>query len=169
MAARWRIRHKLLLGLGLAAMLMVLLLGGTLRGLWSYYLTTNRIRARTAELAAAEKINHCLAVLVSDENISTLADCVDFDQDKNVKAVRKALNEYAAAKESEASGDHSFDTQPADFDNGLVERMRGHVAALGKAMAARPKNSVRGGGDLDHRVAMRQQFKPPTAYDPTTR
>jgi signal transduction histidine kinase len=54
-AARWRIRHKLLLGLGLVVALMALLLGGTLRGLWSYYLLMNNIRAKQAELKAAEE------------------------------------------------------------------------------------------------------------------
>src|SRR5690349_2204712 len=35
-ASQWRIRHKLMLGLGLVVAIMALLVGGTLRGLWPY-------------------------------------------------------------------------------------------------------------------------------------
>ncbi len=54
MAPRWRIRHKLLLGVCLVCGVLALLLAGTLRGLWSYYLTMNSIRSKQAELKAAK-------------------------------------------------------------------------------------------------------------------
>src|SRR5207248_1229739 len=54
-AARWRIRHKLLLGVCLVCGVLALLLAGTLRGLWSYYLTMNGIRGKEAELKVARK------------------------------------------------------------------------------------------------------------------
>ncbi|HVS37775.1 MAG TPA: ATP-binding protein [Gemmataceae bacterium] len=54
MAPRWRIRHKLLLGVCLVCGALALLLAGTLRGLWSYYLTMNSIRSKEAELKAAK-------------------------------------------------------------------------------------------------------------------
>jgi two-component system NtrC family sensor kinase len=50
----WRIRHKLMLGLALAIGVLALLLSGTLRGLWSYYVTTDSIRGKLKELKAAE-------------------------------------------------------------------------------------------------------------------
>ncbi len=55
MAPRWRIRHKLLLGVGLVCCALALLLGGTLRGLWSYFLTMNSIRVKQAELKVAHQ------------------------------------------------------------------------------------------------------------------
>ncbi|HEY7309306.1 MAG TPA: ATP-binding protein [Gemmataceae bacterium] len=56
MASRWRIRHKLMLGLGLVVATMSLLLGGTVFGLWSYYLDMNSLRSKTTQLQLAEKI-----------------------------------------------------------------------------------------------------------------
>jgi len=53
-ASRWRIRHKLMLGLGLVVATMVLLLGGTVRGLLSYYLDMNSLRIKTSQLRLAE-------------------------------------------------------------------------------------------------------------------
>jgi two-component system NtrC family sensor kinase len=54
-ASRWRIRHKLMLGLGLVVATMVLLLGGTVRGIWSYYLDMNSLRVLTTQLSLAEE------------------------------------------------------------------------------------------------------------------
>ena len=54
MAPRWRIRHKLLLGVCLVCGVLALLLGGTLHGLWSYYLTMNSIRSKQAEQKVAK-------------------------------------------------------------------------------------------------------------------
>jgi two-component system NtrC family sensor kinase len=54
-ASGWRIRHKLMLGLGLVVGTMVLLLGGTLCGLWSYYVDMNSLRGKTVELRLAEE------------------------------------------------------------------------------------------------------------------
>ncbi len=47
MASRWRIRHKLMLGLGLVVATIVLLLGGTIFGMWSYYLDMKNLREWT--------------------------------------------------------------------------------------------------------------------------
>jgi CHASE3 domain sensor protein len=55
-ALQWRIRHKLMLGLTLVVGIMALLLGGTLRGLWSYYQTVNTVRGLVNELRAAEDV-----------------------------------------------------------------------------------------------------------------
>jgi signal transduction histidine kinase len=54
-AARWRIRHKLLLGVCLVCGVLALLLAGAGRGLWSYYLTMNGIRSKEAELKVARR------------------------------------------------------------------------------------------------------------------
>jgi two-component system, NtrC family, sensor kinase len=54
-ASRWRIRHKLMLGLGLVVATMVLLLAGTIFGVWSYYLDMKSLREWTAQLHEAEE------------------------------------------------------------------------------------------------------------------
>src|SRR5438874_4246188 len=71
-ASRWRIRHKLMLGLGLVVAIMALLLCGTSRGLWSYYDTTNRIRAKLAEKEAADELKGAIARLVAPHNLARL-------------------------------------------------------------------------------------------------
>jgi two-component system NtrC family sensor kinase len=53
-ASRWRIRHKLMLGLGLVVTTMVLLLGGTIFGVWSYYLDMKSLRGMTEQLSLAD-------------------------------------------------------------------------------------------------------------------
>jgi two-component system NtrC family sensor kinase len=55
-ASRWRIRHKLMLGLGLVVTTMVLLVGGTVRGLVSYYLDMVNLRLKTSQLRKAEDV-----------------------------------------------------------------------------------------------------------------
>src|SRR5262249_40795695 len=62
-ASQWRIRHKLMLGLVLVVGIMALLLGGTLRGLWSYYTTINIIRCKQAELNHAGEVKEAVAAL----------------------------------------------------------------------------------------------------------
>ena len=71
-ASRWRIRHKLLLGLGLVVLLMAVLLSGTLRGLWAYYTTTNSIRSKLQELFAAEKLKVSVGELISPDNTARM-------------------------------------------------------------------------------------------------
>src|SRR4051812_22307186 len=71
-AARWRIRHKLMLGLGLVVLIMALVLGGTLRGLYSYYLTMNSIRSRTVEQEKAEELHAAVAQLVAPHTLALL-------------------------------------------------------------------------------------------------
>jgi two-component system NtrC family sensor kinase len=71
-AARWRIRHKLVLGLCLVVLIMALLLGGTLRGLWSYYVTMNGIRSNMAGLKEAEELKEAIARLVEPLSLSFL-------------------------------------------------------------------------------------------------
>ncbi len=61
MSRRWRIRYKLLLGFGLVVGIIALLLLATLRGLYSYYLTINAIRSKTAELQEAEEFKETVA------------------------------------------------------------------------------------------------------------
>ena len=65
MAYQWRIRHKLLLGLGLVEGLMGLLLTGTLIGLLSYHWTMKSIGSKLSELKAAEALNVTVSLLDS--------------------------------------------------------------------------------------------------------
>lgn len=72
MSLRWRIRHKLSLGLGLNVVVMALLLGGTLNGFWSFYRTTSILRTKMSELRVAEDFKQAVAQLVSRDNLKRL-------------------------------------------------------------------------------------------------
>jgi signal transduction histidine kinase len=52
-AFRWRIRHKLMFGLGLVVAIITVLLGGALYGLWSYRATMKSIESKLVEQRAA--------------------------------------------------------------------------------------------------------------------
>lgn len=93
MATRWRIRHKLMLGLGLVVLLMALLLGGTLRGLWSYYLTTNSVRAKLAELNVANDLKEAIARMVARHSLAELEQRPWLVQERTAP-VREVLEEY---------------------------------------------------------------------------
>ena len=54
MTCNWRIRHKLMLGMGLVVAIMGLLLGGTLKGLASYRATMRAMDIKLEELTAAD-------------------------------------------------------------------------------------------------------------------
>jgi signal transduction histidine kinase len=53
-AFRWRIRHKLMLGLALVVAIIAVLLGGALYGLWSYRTTMKSIGSKLVEQKGAE-------------------------------------------------------------------------------------------------------------------
>ena len=61
MARRWRIRHKLTLGLALVVGIMALLLVGTLLGLRSYRSTMKSIDSKLNELKAAQDLRESIA------------------------------------------------------------------------------------------------------------
>jgi signal transduction histidine kinase len=55
-ACQWRIRHKLMLGLGLVVAILALLLAGTLKGLSSYRATNKTFESKLAELKEANQL-----------------------------------------------------------------------------------------------------------------
>jgi signal transduction histidine kinase len=62
-----------MLGLVLVVIATALLMGGTLNGLWSYYLTTNAIRAKMDELKAADAFKDAVTALVEPSDLELLA------------------------------------------------------------------------------------------------
>jgi signal transduction histidine kinase len=64
-ARRWRIRHKLTLGLTLVVGIMVLLLLGTLKGLLSYRSTMRTINSKLAEQRAAQALQEAVGDLTA--------------------------------------------------------------------------------------------------------
>jgi signal transduction histidine kinase len=133
-ASRWRIRHKLLLGVGLVVALMALLLSGTFRGLWSYYLTTSSMRHKLQELVAAEDLKTAVAELVARENIVRLLKSHE-ELPGAVKKVRTALDAYTEKlDETRAQG---YDPRAGIYEKGVVDRLNSALDAFQKAVEAR--------------------------------
>lgn len=133
MATRWRIRHKLLLGLGLVVLVMTLLLLGTLRGLWSYHFTTNRTRFQLEELLASEKIKNVIDDLVSpDHTAALIASDTQLEADalKVADAVTRYNDTLTATQQAWA------DPLGGAVERGRVEDIR---AALASYVAAVPR------------------------------
>jgi signal transduction histidine kinase len=64
-AGRWRIRHKLMLGLGLVVGVMAILLAGTIHGLLSYRNTTNLMESKFSEQHALQRLMKAINALAS--------------------------------------------------------------------------------------------------------
>lgn len=134
MASRWRIRHKLLLGLGLVVVIMALLLLGTSRALWGNFLTMNGIRVRLAELVAAEELNRAVSDLVGPENVHELIENPN-QLPGEVKKVRRALDGYAATLEETVAA-HG-DPAGGIYEKAQVDLVSEKLDAFVKAIDAR--------------------------------
>jgi signal transduction histidine kinase len=64
-AFRWRIRHKLILGLGLVVAITALLLAGTYKGLASYMATMKTMGSKQAELQKAYELKDAIQLLAA--------------------------------------------------------------------------------------------------------
>jgi len=62
-AGQWRIRHKLMLGLGLVVGVMGILLAGTVYGLLSYRLSSNTLDSKFGEAAKAQEFKEAITEL----------------------------------------------------------------------------------------------------------
>src|SRR5262249_17799788 len=123
-SSHWRIRHKLMLGLGLVVVVMALLLGGTLYGLWSNYVTINSIRYKTAELFAAEKLKAAIARLLSPSSIRSFSDRPDAI-DPGLAGVLKVLRDYE--EHLQDSLNHGLDPTSAAFAHGQLDVLKAHL------------------------------------------
>ena len=96
MARRWRIRHKLMLGLATAIGILALLVGGTLNGMWSYYVTMKSIKYKLDELEKADVLKLRVSVLtLPDHTDDGLATLDDFK--KRVPPAEDALTKFEEA------------------------------------------------------------------------
>jgi two-component system NtrC family sensor kinase len=133
--SRWRIRHKLLLGVALVIAVMALLLGGTLRGLWSYYVTTNNIRAKLHELSAAEDLNAAVVNVVSRENIGEMRNNSSERFRTALKSVQAALDAYADQLDDTLA--NGRDPHHGIYEKAQVECLRKDLDAFRDAVAKR--------------------------------
>jgi signal transduction histidine kinase len=116
LARRWRIRHKLTLGLALCVGIMALLLAGTLFGLLSYRWTMKSIDSKLEEMKAAQRLHDVLrrvADAVGGPNTP--------DIEIRIGQAKHELEEYRACLGTTLM--RNF-----DFDGGYMEKE--HVRSL---------------------------------------
>jgi signal transduction histidine kinase len=94
-AFRWRIRHKLMLGLGLVVVIITVLLGGALYGLWSYRATMKSIESKLTEQKAAAKFKAQVNSLPGLKDQAGNQNIVFKLQDR-IRDVEGALDDYEA-------------------------------------------------------------------------
>jgi two-component system NtrC family sensor kinase len=139
-AFRWRIRHKLMLGLGLVVAVIALLLGGTLYGLARFRTTMKSIDSKHAEWIEAEHFKVAVDRLkASVENSSgtpdALADCRQTLQDANV-----ALDKYEEKLVDTLR--RGRDPNQGFQETGLVDALRHKLARLASAMDKTSKQAI---------------------------
>jgi signal transduction histidine kinase len=113
-----------MLGLGLVVVTMVLLLGGTVRGIWSYYLDMNSLRVMTTQLRLAEDFK----AAVSD--ISPLIERKMGQKKEAVEPTRPVPK-----KEWEAPGDVKLPPLPEDGSDDPLQTKEKPPATAEEAIA----------------------------------
>jgi hypothetical protein len=153
-ASHWRIRHKLLLGLGLTVAVLALLVGGTLRGLWSYYCTTDNIRAKHDELKAAENLRDAVAALTAPESLKEFRRTPDRVKDARLKTA-KVLAEFEETVQRNTKlpsyggdGEHAL---------GLVAALKDKLEGFEKAICDEASYVVTDPGEADARRPLRDR------------
>jgi signal transduction histidine kinase len=97
-AGQWRIRHKLMLGLGLVVAVMAILLAGTVTGLLSYRDSMNSMESKLGELTPAQEFKTAVLEL---ERVDPRSDPTEqlLLLKKNRADAEKALGKYEVAFE----------------------------------------------------------------------
>jgi signal transduction histidine kinase len=138
-ASQWRIRHKLLLGVVLVITTTALLLGGTTRGLWSYYLTVKGIRVGLTDLRSAEEFTEAVAALsrpATAEDSRTKRSADRFDPEvlePRLEQVAAKLAEYQGRLEDES--EHKRDPDHVDHQRGTIRKLLDQIEEVKKGPA----------------------------------
>ncbi len=149
MAFRWRIRHKLMLGLGLVVAIITVLLGGALYGLWSYRATMKSIESKLVEQNAAQ---HFKATVQSFSELRTEGG----SQNPVYRLLEKVTEAEFALKSYE---DKLQDTlnRGRDPDKGEGERtqldaLRGQLAGLRSSAEPLQRRNFNWGPNSSHTI-----------------
>jgi two-component system NtrC family sensor kinase len=139
-AFRWRIRHKLMLGLGLVVAVIALLLGGTLYGLARFRTTMKSIDSKHAEWIEAEHFKEAVDILKATvENNSGMPDALA-DCRQALQAANGALDAYQVKLRDTLR--HGRDPNQGFQETGLVEELRHKLAKVASAMDETSKQAI---------------------------
>jgi two-component system, NtrC family, sensor kinase len=138
-ACKWRIRHKLMLGIGLVVGIMAFLLVGTLQGLFAYRDTMRSIDSKLEELIAANDIRASLEGLVARPGSAELSE--------KVFKAREALDAYR--QRLKATIDARRDPDGGYNEKEKVKALSEGFIRLDTAVAAATEPRVDGPGRPD--------------------
>lgn len=127
MACRWRIRHKLILGLGLVIALIALLLVGSFKGLWSYHASMGIVESKLAELKEANHLWDHVKLLAQVEQAPTEA--LEFKQ--YFDQTRLSLTEYQRKLKETLEQGHALDRGQSERHQ--IEALDEHLQELEQA------------------------------------
>jgi two-component system NtrC family sensor kinase len=144
-AWQWRIRHKLMLGLGLVVCILALVVVGTFLGLASYRSTTKIIDSRLVELAELSGLKEALnsLFLPVDETNDEVTQLLT-----GIAKARGALNNYRARLEETVR--RNRDPEHGDNENGLAQAIEVELGNLEKGIDEAKKPRVRAMGETVH-------------------
>lgn len=131
MACSWRIRHKLMLGLGLVVALMGLLLTGTLKGLLSYRSTMRSFDSRLDELEKADELRAAVKAL---QDVPADSKQQKVLVNEKIPEARARLAAYEEKLDNSLSGNHVRDQ--GIREKGQVQYIRKHVNDLTGALTS---------------------------------
>src|SRR5437899_6856670 len=126
-AFRWRIRHKLMFGLGLVVAIITVLLGGALYGLWSYRATMKSIESKLAEQDAAQ---HFKAMVHSFADLpdETGSQNPFFKLLQRIKDAEDALNSYEDKLQDTLN--RGRDPDMGEGERAQLDALRGQLSSL---------------------------------------
>lgn len=135
MACSWRIRHKLMLGMGLVVAIMALLLGGTLYGLADYRAAMGTCESKLEELKLADMIKEEIRKLRLPAPERQQAGYLQ----NHIPKIEKALHEYDVKLEETIARGRA--TNEGKQEQALVRVMQQDLKALRQeiAKAAEPQ------------------------------
>jgi two-component system, NtrC family, sensor kinase len=152
---RWRIRHKLLAGLGVVVGIIAILLIGCLQGLAAFTATIKTADSKVVELSTStEMFQHISSLAPSSDGRMTIGDSVEKFRD-DVKKAQSFLSQYRQQRGESLQRGLSFESDGSAAENrenteGLIADLDKYLVELDEAITRfknRPTMTGQGGSD----------------------
>ncbi len=160
MAGQWRIRHKLMLGLGLVVAVMAILLAGTVHGLLGYRTTTKLMESKVNELHGVQEFKAAIKELAAPPAAGTVKG--DTDAELTDKVQRRFLLEHvdhakelleACRAQSQDSVDRGRYLDTYTWTSGAIHDLELLLADLRHILTAEVEDFAQGkGSDISPRA-----------------
>lgn len=134
MACKWRIRHKMVLGMALVVAIMAVLLMGAVKGLQGFRFAMRAVESKLAELEKAVALKDAAGRLLTHRDLplqaARIKSAVDDEVRPKFDAYREALNATVEKRRAVDQGFH--DLHQADA---IAELLQGFDLALARDLA----------------------------------